>query len=55
MRPAAISRSTRALFGFDQPVFALRGANHSIDRSSSSLLTLLSTQPKHSASSTAAS
>jgi hypothetical protein len=37
------------------PVPALRGANHNIDRSSSSLFGLLSVQPKHSASSTASS
>jgi len=55
MRPEAIMRSTRSLFGADHPVRGPRGANHGSERSASSALTLLSTQPKHSASSTDAS
>jgi hypothetical protein len=54
MRPSAISFSTRRLFGADQPLLGLRGAN-SIERSASRARGLLSIQPKHSASSTAVS
>jgi hypothetical protein len=55
MRPCAMSRSTRSLFGRAQPEPDLRGANQSIVRRSSSFFGRLSTQPKHSASSTVAS
>src|SRR5689334_22887630 len=53
--PASINLATRFLLCRDQPVPDLGGANHNIERSSSSLLGLLSTQPKHRASSTASS
>ena len=51
--PAAMSRSTRSLFGLDQPLLGRRGVNHSVARSTSSLPAFESTQPTHSASSTA--
>jgi hypothetical protein len=41
------------LFGFDHPLLGFRGAKYSIVRSASNLPGLLSTHPKHSASSTA--
>ena len=53
--PAPVSRSTRSLLDRDQLERGLRGAIHSIVRSSSSLPPLLSIQPKQSASSTASS
>ena len=52
MSPAAVSRSIRCLFVRAQPLRALRGANHSIVRSSSSVRPKLSTQPKQSPCST---
>ena len=55
MSPSAMSCSTRALFVAAQALRALRGAKYSLPRSSSTRPPVLSTQPKHSASSTAAS
>jgi hypothetical protein len=48
-------RSTRCLLGRDHPEPGLRGAHQRSVRSASSLFGLLSTHPKQSASSTAAS
>ena len=55
MRPAASSFSTRATFDSDHELFGFRGVKKSDVRSSSTVFDLLSTQPKQSASSTAAS
>jgi hypothetical protein len=43
--PAAVSRSTRALLVRAQPLPGFRGVNRSIDRSSSTVPAVLSTQP----------
>ena len=55
MRPAAVSRSTRALLVRAHPLPGLRGEYHSALRSASSDRPWLSTQPKQSASSTPSS
>jgi Peptidase family M1 domain len=55
IRPSARSRSIRSLFDRAQPLPRLRGENHCMVRSSSTLAVLLSIHPKHSASWTASS
>ena len=55
MSPAATSFSTRIRFDCDQALRGLRGVKSCIARSSSSVRTTLSIQPKQSASSTAPS
>ena len=55
MSPAAISRSTRALFVAAQPLLGFRGAKYCFDRRSSTVPPDESIQPKQSASSTASS
>ena len=53
--PAAVSRATRSLFDRAQTLRALRGANHWMERSSSSTRPDESIHPTHNASSTASS
>ena len=53
--PAASSRSIRALFVAAQPLPGFLGAKYSFERRSSTRPAVESTQPKHSASSTASS